>query len=76
MNNYSMVRVGVAGATGYAGVELLRRLARHPGADVRVAMASAGTEPRRVSALARIWDEHGNAPGSALRTFVYLLPRR
>ena len=35
MNNYSSVRVGVAGATGYAGLELLRRLSRHPGADVR-----------------------------------------
>ena len=57
MNKYSNVRVGVAGATGYAGIELLRRLARHPAADVRVAMASSGSEPRRVSALARIWDE-------------------
>ncbi len=41
MNNYSSVRVGVAGATGYAGLELLRRLARHPHADVRYAMASS-----------------------------------
>ena len=37
MHNYSPVRVGVAGATGYAGLELLRRLARHPHADVRYA---------------------------------------
>jgi N-acetyl-gamma-glutamyl-phosphate reductase len=57
VNNYSRVRVGVAGATGYAGVELLRLLARHPSADVKVAMASSGSEPRRVQALARIWDE-------------------
>ena len=61
MNNYSSVRVGVAGATGYAGVELLRRLARHPGADVRFAMASSGSEARRVPALARIWDARGRA---------------
>jgi N-acetyl-gamma-glutamyl-phosphate reductase len=34
----------------------MRRLARHPHADVRLAMASAGSEPRRIPALARIWD--------------------
>src|SRR6476661_8294231 len=56
MNNYSSVRVGVAGATGYAGLELVRRLARHPHADVKFAMASKGSEAKRVPALARIWD--------------------
>src|SRR6188472_880414 len=56
MNNYSSVRVGVAGATGYAGLELLRRLARHPHADLKFAMASRGSESRRVPALAKIWD--------------------
>src|SRR5918999_6426950 len=56
MNKYSPVRVGIAGATGYAGVELLRRLARHPGADVRLAMGSSTSETRRVPALSRIWD--------------------
>ena len=56
MNGYTPVRVGVAGATGYAGMELLRRLARHPGVDLRLAMASAASEARRVPALARIWD--------------------
>jgi N-acetyl-gamma-glutamyl-phosphate reductase len=35
----------------------MRRLARHPHADVRFAMASSGSEARRVPALARIWDE-------------------
>jgi N-acetyl-gamma-glutamyl-phosphate reductase len=49
--------VGVAGATGYAGIELLRRLARHPGAQLTVAMASSASEARRIPALARIWDE-------------------
>jgi N-acetyl-gamma-glutamyl-phosphate reductase len=57
MNSYSPVRVGVAGATGYSGVELLRRLARHPGADLRLAMGSSASEGRRVPALARIWDQ-------------------
>jgi N-acetyl-gamma-glutamyl-phosphate reductase len=57
MNNYSPVRVGVAGATGYAGVELLRRLARHPHVDLRLAMGSSSSEPRRVPALSRIWDQ-------------------
>ena len=56
MHNYSPVRVGVAGATGYAGLELLRRLARHPHADVRFAMASSASESKRLPALARIWD--------------------
>ena len=56
MHNYSQVRVGVAGATGYAGIELLKRLARHPGADLRCAMASGATGTKRLPALARIWD--------------------
>ncbi len=56
MHNYSPVRVGVAGATGYAGLELLRRLARHPHADLRFAMASSASESKRLPALARIWD--------------------
>jgi N-acetyl-gamma-glutamyl-phosphate reductase len=57
MHKYSTVRVGIAGATGYAGIELLRRLARHPGADVRLAMGSSTSEVRRVPALSRIWDD-------------------
>ena len=57
MNNYSRVTVGVAGATGYAGMELIRRLARHPQAELTAAMASTGSEARRIPALARIWDE-------------------
>ena len=56
MHNYSQVRVGVAGATGYAGLELLKRLSRHPRADVRFAMASGASEARRLPALTRIWD--------------------
>ncbi|MGB2715505.1 MAG: N-acetyl-gamma-glutamyl-phosphate reductase [Vicinamibacterales bacterium] len=57
MNKHSRVTVGVAGATGYAGIELVRRLARHPGAELTVAMASSASEARRIPALARIWDE-------------------
>jgi len=56
MHKYSTVRVGVAGVTGYAGLELLRRLARHPHADVRYAMASSASEAKRLPALGRIWD--------------------
>jgi N-acetyl-gamma-glutamyl-phosphate reductase len=56
MNNYSSIRVGVAGATGYAGLELLRRLTRHPHADIRHAMASSASESKRIPALGRIWD--------------------
>jgi len=48
-------RVALAGATGYAGQELLRLLAGHPGVRVTLAMSSGG-EARRLPALARIWD--------------------
>ena len=56
MNSYSRIRVGIAGATGYAGVELLRRMARHPMAEVRFAMGSSASESKRLPALGRIWD--------------------
>jgi N-acetyl-gamma-glutamyl-phosphate reductase len=58
-------RVAVAGATGYTGQELLRRLARHPGVTIAAATSSGratsapalGTPaPRPLPALARIWD--------------------
>ncbi|MDH4064685.1 MAG: N-acetyl-gamma-glutamyl-phosphate reductase [Acidobacteriota bacterium] len=53
----SAVRVGIAGATGYAGQELVRLLARHPHATLTMATASQATStPRRLPALARIWD--------------------
>jgi N-acetyl-gamma-glutamyl-phosphate reductase len=48
--------VGVAGVTGYAGLELLRRLARHPHVEVRLAMASGASESKRLPGLAKIWD--------------------
>jgi N-acetyl-gamma-glutamyl-phosphate reductase len=35
----------------------MRRLSRHPHAELRLAMASSGSEARRLPALARIWDE-------------------
>jgi N-acetyl-gamma-glutamyl-phosphate reductase len=57
MNIYSSIRVGIAGASGYAGIELVKRLARHPAADVRLAMGSSGSAARKVPALARIWDD-------------------
>jgi N-acetyl-gamma-glutamyl-phosphate reductase len=57
MHKYSPVRVGVAGATGYAGLELLRRLSRHPGADLQFAMASGASEAKRLPALAKVWDK-------------------
>lgn len=50
-------RVAIAGATGYAGQELVRILARHPEATLTVAMSSgASSAPRPMPALARIWD--------------------
>src|SRR3954470_21354919 len=53
----SRPRVAVAGATGYAGQELVRILARHPAITLTAAMSSAATSaPRPLPALARIWD--------------------
>jgi len=50
--------VAVAGATGYAGQELVRLLARHPNVRLTAAMSSAATSaPRPLPALARIWDD-------------------
>src|SRR2546422_557654 len=47
MNNHASVPVGVLGASGYAGQELLRLLAGHPGASVAFATAeSAAGETR------------------------------
>ena len=51
------VRVAVVGATGYAGQELVRLLARHPAATLTMATASqASSTPRKLPALARLWD--------------------
>jgi N-acetyl-gamma-glutamyl-phosphate reductase len=52
-----LARVAVAGATGYAGQELVRILARHPAVALTAAMSSATTStPRPLPALARIWE--------------------
>lgn len=51
------LRAGLAGATGYAGQELVRLLARHPRIALTIATASQATStPRRLPALARLWD--------------------
>src|SRR6188768_2182329 len=58
MNSYpSPVRVGIAGATGYAGQELVALLARHPHAKLAAAMSSSpDSAARPLPRLARIWD--------------------
>jgi N-acetyl-gamma-glutamyl-phosphate reductase len=54
----STTSVAIAGATGYAGQELVRLLARHPAAALAMAMSSSGASaPRPLPALARIWDD-------------------
>lgn len=51
------VRVGIAGASGFAGQELLRLLAGHPSVRVTAAMSSSPDGPARtLPALAKIWD--------------------
>ncbi len=53
----AVTRVAVAGATGYAGQELLRLLARHPSVTLTAAMSSGATAAvRRLPALARVWN--------------------
>ena len=58
MHSYpSPVRVGIAGATGYAGQELVALLARHPQVDVRLAMSSsAESAARPMPRLARVFN--------------------
>ena len=57
MTERATLTVGVAGATGYSGQELVRLLARHPKVRLTTAMASqkAGPKPS-LPALSGIWD--------------------
>lgn len=49
--------MAVAGATGFAGQELIRLLARHPHVTIAAATGSQATStPRSLPALKRIWD--------------------
>ena len=51
------VKVGIAGASGFAGQELLRLLAGHPHVRITAAMSSSPDgPPRTLPALAKIWD--------------------
>ena len=58
MNSYSSpIKVAVAGATGYAGQELISLLARHPNVRLEAAMSSsADSAARPLPRLARVWD--------------------
>jgi N-acetyl-gamma-glutamyl-phosphate reductase len=49
-------RVGIAGATGFTGQELLRLLSRHPHVRITAATTSGATAARRLPALTRVWD--------------------
>src|SRR5262245_5533738 len=51
-------RVAIAGATGYAGQELVRLLARHPAVAIATAMSSgsAAAASRPLPSLARLWN--------------------
>ena len=50
-------RVGIAGATGYTGQELLRILSRHPATTIVAATSSsAQSAARRLPALGHLWD--------------------
>ncbi|HUR33632.1 MAG TPA: N-acetyl-gamma-glutamyl-phosphate reductase [Vicinamibacterales bacterium] len=51
-----LVRVAVAGATGFTGQELLRLLARHPLISLVAATSSGATAARALPALKGIWN--------------------
>ncbi len=53
----NVVRVAIAGATGFAGQELIRLLSRHPRVTIAAATGSQATStPRRLPSLSKIWD--------------------
>ena len=53
----TMIRVAIAGATGFAGQELIRLLARHPNVTITAATGSQATSaPRKLPSLSKIWD--------------------
>jgi N-acetyl-gamma-glutamyl-phosphate reductase len=54
--NKAIVRVAIAGATGYTGQELLRILVRHPGVSITAATSSGSTSARKLPGLAHLWD--------------------
>ena len=59
------LRIGIVGATGYGGQELIRLLVRHPHAEIAVAMtSSASEETRTLPGLTGLWD--GNLTGFSI----------
>ena len=75
----NQIRVAVIGATGYAGQELVRLLARHPAVRLTGAYGSSAADaPRRLPALARLWDgvvepfAHAHVAASADLAFLSL----
>ena len=56
-NSSKVIRVAVAGATGFAGQELIRLLSRHPNVAITAATGSQATStPRTLPSLAKIWN--------------------
>ena len=57
METHDTLTVGVAGATGYSGQELVRLLARHPQVRLTTAMGSQKVDgARTIPALAGLWN--------------------
>ena len=56
MGSDARVSVGVAGATGYSGQELVRLLARHPRVALQATMASQNSTARSLPGVSGIWD--------------------
>src|SRR5690242_17328547 len=57
MDTNGALTVGVAGATGYSGQELVRLLARHPQVRLTTAMGSQKADgARTIPALTGLWD--------------------
>ncbi len=52
-----MVRVSIAGASGYTGFELIRLLSRHPGVEIRV-ITSRGQKGQRLDSVYPAFRKH------------------
>lgn len=73
-----MVKIGVVGATGYTGVELLKILARHPQAEVKFATSDSYVGKKLSEAIPCPIDipliAHGDAPLDTIDLAFLALP--
>ena len=65
----SKIQLGIAGATGYGGQELLQLAVRHDDVDIAVAMSSAASkETQELPALRNLW--HGQIEPFSIKELI------